>query len=137
MMTPFAIPKNELAFRAVRASGPGGQHVNKTSTKVEVLWDVGRSETLSETERQRIMDKLSNRIDVEGILRVTAGERRSQLRNRVAAIERMNELVQQALAVPKPRKRTNLPKRAREQRLAEKKKRSETKRQRKPAEQEE
>ena len=133
----FTIPDDELTFRATRASGPGGQHVNKASTKIEVLWDVSRSAAVSDTQRQRIIGKLSNRIDAAGVLRIAAGERRSQLQNRVAAVERMNKLVQQALAVPKPRKRTKVPKRTREERLAEKKRRSETKKGRKPVEPEE
>jgi ribosome-associated protein len=132
----FTIPDDELTFRATRASGPGGQHVNKASTKIEVLWDVSRSAALSDTQRQRISDKLSNRIDGGGVLRVTAGARRSQLQNRMAAVERLNDLVRQALAKPKPRKQTKVPKRTREERLAEKKRRSETKQQRKPVEDE-
>ena len=133
----FTIPDDELTFRATRASGPGGQHVNKASTKIEVLWDVSRSAALSDTQRQRILDKLSNRIDAGGVLRVTAGARRSQLQNRMAAVERLNDLVRRALAKPKPRKRTKVPKRTREERLAEKKRRSETKQQRKPVERDE
>lgn len=132
----FTIPDDELTFRATRASGPGGQHVNKASTKIEVLWDVSRSTALSDTQRQRITDKLSNRIDGGGVLRVTASARRSQLQNRMAAVERLNDLVRQAIAKPKPRKRTKVPKRVREERLAEKKRRSETKQQRKPVEDE-
>ena len=132
----FTIPDDELTFRATRASGPGGQHVNKASTKIEVLWDVSRSAALSDTQRQRITDKLSNRIDGGGVLRVTASARRSQLQNRMAAVERLNDLVRQAIAKPKPRKRTKVPKRVREERLAEKKRRSETKQQRKPVEDE-
>ena len=133
----YTIPDDELTFRATRAGGPGGQHVNKTSTKIEVLWDVGRSAALSDTQRQRIMEKLPNRIDAEGVLRVAAGARRSQLQNRAAAVARINELVREALTEPKPRKRTKVPKRAREERLAEKKRRSETKHQRKPVDRDE
>ncbi len=137
IIMPYTIPDDELTFRATRAGGPGGQHVNKTSTKIEVQWDVGRSSTLSDTQRQRIMKKLSNRIDADGVLRVAAGVRRSQLQNRVAAVARMNELVREALTEPKARKRTKVPKRAREERLAEKKRRSEAIQQRKPVERDE
>ena len=137
MTMPYTIPDDELTFRATRAGGPGGQHVNKTSTKIEVLWDVGRSAALSDTQRQRIMEKLPNRIDADGVLRVAAGARRSQLQNRAAAVARINELVREALKEPKPRKRTKVPKRAREERLAEKKRRSETKHQRKPVDRDE
>ncbi len=124
---PFTIPPGELRFRTARSGGPGGQHVNKTSTKVEVLWNVARSESLSEAQRERLLAKLSNRIDVRGMLRVASTDSRSQLQNREAAVDRINEIVRKALRVPKPRKKTRPPKRAVESRLAEKKKRGEKK----------
>ena len=127
----FQIPEDELRFRAVRASGPGGQHVNKTSTKINLSWDVGQSGSLSDPDKRRVMEKLTNRIDAQGVLHVTSGGRRSQLQNREAAIRRLNELVTKALHVPKPRKRTRPPKRSKENRLAAKKKRSALKEQRK------
>ena len=123
----FAIPDNELRFRAVRAGGPGGQHVNKTSTRVEVLWDVGQSAVLSDDQRRLLLHKLANRIGADGVLRVAAGARRSQLQNRAAAVQRINELVQSALERPTPRKKTRPPRRAAEERLTAKKKRSEVK----------
>ena len=127
----YTIPDDELTFRAVRAGGPGGQHVNKTATKVEILWDVRRSKSLSDDQRQRVVTKLSRRMDTDGFLRVVAGERRSQLRNREAAVKRINDLVREALRRPKPRRKTTPPKRSREERLAAKKKRSELKHTRK------
>lgn len=130
----FTIPELELRVRAVRAGGPGGQHVNKTSTKVEVLWDIEQSAALSQAQKSRLHVRLANRIDASGTLRVTAGARRSQLQNREAAIRRMNELVQQALVVPKPRKKTKPSRQAREKRIAEKKQRSQTKQRRRPVE---
>jgi ribosome-associated protein len=126
----FQVPENELRFRAVRASGPGGQHVNKTSTKINLSWDVGQSGSLSDTDKRRVMEKLTNRIDAQGVLHVTSGGRRSQLQNRATAMRRLNELVTKALHVPKPRKRTRLPKKAKANRLAAKKKRSALKEQR-------
>ncbi len=128
----FTVPEDELEFRASRAGGPGGQHVNKTSTRVEVLWNVRKSAGLTEPQRARLLTKLGNRIDSRGVLRVAAGERRSQLRNREAAVERLNTMVQKALRTPRRRKPTKPSKKAVEKRLTEKRRRSETKRQRGP-----
>ena len=127
----FQIPEDELRFQAVRASGPGGQHVNKASTKINLSWDVGQSGSLSDPDKRRVMEKLTNRIDARGVLHVTSGGRRSQLQNRETAIRRANELVTKALRVQKPRKRTRPSKRARANRLAAKKRRSALKEQRK------
>ncbi len=134
---PFTIPPSELRFRTARSGGPGGQHVNKTSTKVEVLWNVAGSESLSEAQRERLLAKLSNRIDVRGMLRVASTNSRSQFQNRETAVDRINEIVRKALRVPKPRKKTRTPKRAVESRLAEKKKRAEKKERRKNVDSEE
>ena len=123
----FIIPLDELRFRTARSGGPGGQHVNKTSTKVEVLWNGARSTCLTDDERERLLAKLSTRIDARGVLRVTSTDSRSQLQNRETAIERINETVRTALRVPKPRRKTRPPKRAVEARLAEKKKKAEKK----------
>ncbi len=128
---PFTIPPSELRFRTARSGGPGGQHVNKTSTKVEVLWNVAGSESLSDAQRERLLAKLSSRIDVRGMLRVASTDSRSQFQNRETAVDRINEIVRKALLVPKPRKKTRTPKRAVESRLAEKKKRAEKKDRRK------
>ncbi len=128
---PFTIPPSELRFRTARSGGPGGQHVNKTSTKVEVLWNVARSESLSDTQRELLLTKLSTRIDARGMLRVASTDSRSQLQNREAAVDRINAIVQKALRVPKIRKKTRPPKRAVEGRLAGKKKRAEKKERRK------
>ncbi len=130
----FTIPSSELRFRTARSGGPGGQHVNKTSTKVEVLWNVARSESLSDTQRELLLTKLSTRIDARGMLRVASTDSRSQLQNRETAVDRINEIVRKALRVPKPRKKTRPPKRAVEGRLAEKKKRAEKKERRKNVE---
>ena len=129
----FTIPEDEMLVTAVRAGGPGGQHVNKTSTKIQVLWDVEGTKSLSRVEKDRLRTKLANRMDGAGVLRVTASEGRSQLRNKETAVQRINDLVRQALIVPKPRKKTKTPKRAHQTRLSDKKKRSQTKQHRKPA----
>jgi ribosome-associated protein len=128
----FVVPEAELRYRAARAGGPGGQHVNKTSTKVEVLWDVAQSSSLSDDQRSTLLKKLANRIDKDGVLHVSAAARRSQAQNRQAAVDRLNDLVTQALKVRPQRKPTATPRSAKEARLAAKKKRSELKEGRKP-----
>jgi ribosome-associated protein len=127
---PFTVPERELHFRAGPAGGPGGQHVNRASTRVEVRWDVASSPSLSESQRQTLLDKLDSRIDSRGILKVAADERRSQLRNKEAAVERLNALVGQALQKPRPRKKTRPSAAVREKRLKDKRRRSELKRER-------
>jgi ribosome-associated protein len=126
----FSIPRNELTFRATRASGPGGQHVNKTSTRIEVLWDVDHTSALTEAERQRVRHKLANRFDAEGLLRVAADERRSLTQNRAAAIERLQLLVDHARRAPKPRKPTRPTAAAKRARLESKRLRARQKRER-------
>jgi ribosome-associated protein len=133
----FQIPNAELSFRATRAGGPGGQHVNQTSTRVEVRWQVTTSPSLTEKQRERLLEKLSSRIDSRGYIRVVAEERRSQLRNREAAVERLNKLVQAALKTPKPRKKTKPSAAAKRKRLETKRQRSIQKQQRKPVERDE
>jgi len=124
------VPRAELDFRASRSGGPGGQHVNTSSTRVELTWDVAGSPSLTEAQRARILEKLANRIDGEGVLRLAASEHRSQHQNREAAVRRFVELVRQALHVPKPRKKTRPTRASREVRLRAKKHRSEVKRMR-------
>jgi ribosome-associated protein len=124
------LPLAELDYRATRSGGPGGQHVNTSSTRIEVWWDVRSSLALTEDQRARLLERLSRRLDGEGRLRVVASESRSQLRNREAATERLRELVASALAVPKPRKRTRPSRAAKAARLEAKRRRSALKRDR-------
>jgi ribosome-associated protein len=126
----LTIPRGELAFRASRAGGPGGQHVNTSSTRVELLWDLTRSTAVDDETRARLLSKLQSRLDAEGMVRVVASDRRSQSQNRDAAAERLAEIVRQALSVPKKRRRTRPTAASREQRLAEKRRRGERKRDR-------
>ena len=126
----FAIPPEELELRVSRASGPGGQHVNKTSTRVEVLWNVRSTSALTDSQRARVLTKLANRVDATGVLHIVAQDRRSQLQNRTAAIERLETLVGTALVVPKPRKPTKPTTGSREARLATKKRHARNKRER-------
>lgn len=128
----FTIPPGELAFRASRSGGPGGQHVNKAATKVEVLWNVVASPALSDEQRQRLLTRLANRIDKDGNLHVASEQHRSQWRNREAATERLERLVRAAIKPPKRRKKTRPSRAAREKRLQEKRARAEKKRRRGP-----
>jgi len=126
----LTIPAAELSFRASRAGGPGGQHVNTSSTRIELLWDLTHSKAVSEEVRARLLEKLASRLDAEGMVRVVASDRRSQSQNRDAAEERLAKLVRQALVVPRKRRRTRPTAASREQRLADKKRRGERKRDR-------
>jgi ribosome-associated protein len=132
-ITPaLLLPLAELEYRATRSGGPGGQHVNTSSTRIEVWWDVGASPTLTEEQRDRLLERLASRLDGEGRLRVVASDRRSQLQNREAATERLRDLVAAALAIPKPRKRTRPTRAAKAARLEAKRRRSALKRERRP-----
>lgn len=120
----------EFEYRASRSGGPGGQHVNTSSTRVEVWWDVAGSPTLTEEQRARLLTALASRLDGTGRLRLVSSGSRSQLRNREEVTERLLELVARALAVPKPRKRTRPSRAAKVARLEAKRRRSATKRER-------
>jgi ribosome-associated protein len=130
------LPLAELEFRASRSGGPGGQHVNTSSTRVELWWDVANSPTLSDEQRRRLLDRLATRLDGNGRLRVVAGGTRSQLRNREEATERLRQMVAAALMVPKARKRTRPSRAAKAGRLEDKRRRAAVKRDRKPPRQE-
>src|SRR5205809_4458816 len=89
----LAIPRAELEFRASRAGGPGGQHVNTSSTRIELLWDLAHSASISDEVRDRLRAKLSSRLSADGKVRIVASEFRSQRQNRLAAEERLVDLV--------------------------------------------
>ena len=125
------IPRSELAMRATRSSGAGGQHVNKTSSRIEITWNVRDSRVLTEDQREMLIRRLASRLSDEGALRTVASDTRSQMRNREAAERRMAEVVAKALVVQKKRKPTRRPRAANEARLTEKKKHSDRKRERK------
>ncbi len=124
------IPESELVFQASRSSGPGGQNVNKLNTRIVALFRVADSTSLSDEQKQRILNKLATRIDKEGVLHVVSQQYRSQEANRRAAVARLQELVAEALKPRPVRKKTSAPAGARERRLQEKKQRSTRKRQR-------
>ncbi len=117
----FEIPDEELSARATRSSGAGGQHVNKTSSRIQLSWNVRSSAALTDEQRERLLRKLASRISDEGTLTVSVSDTRSQHRNREIAEQRINEAVRHALTVPKKRKATRPTKAAREARLEAKK----------------
>ena len=102
----LSIPADELSIRASRAGGPGGQHVNTASTRIEVTWTIPASRTLSDAQRERLLARLAARLDSTGTLRVVAAETRSQQQNRERALTRLAETIRDALAVPKVRRPT-------------------------------
>lgn len=128
----FVVPERELSERFSRASGPGGQGVNTTSSRVELSFDAARSAAVPESLRARLMARLDRRL-VDGVLTVVAAEHREQLRNREAARERMANVLREAVAPPpKKRKPTKPTRGSKERRIAAKKRRSDIKRNRRP-----
>ena len=124
------IPREELLARASRAGGAGGQHVNTSSTRIELLWNVGTTRALTDEQRERVLHKLSSRLDGEQNVRVVASDRRSQRQNREAAEGRLADLVRTALVVPKKRRATKPSRAAKQARLDSKKRLSDKKRER-------
>ena len=124
------IPLTELVVRATKSGGPGGQHVNTSSTRVEVVWNVRTSSALTGAQRFRALTMLAMRIDGEGNLRVVASDTRSQRQNRSLAEERLAEVVRRSLVVPKVRRRTKPTRSSVENRLTEKKRQAGKKRDR-------
>jgi ribosome-associated protein len=122
------VPKRELKWRFSRSSGPGGQSVNTADSRVELTLDVERTTALGPVQRARALERLRRRL-VDGVLTVTASEHRSQLRNREAARERLAGILAKALAAPPPKRKPTRPtKGAVERRLADKRRRGQTKR---------
>lgn len=128
----LTIPRAELLFRASRSGGPGGQHVNTSSSRIEVVWDVAASPSLDDAQRARLLSQLASRLDSSGKLRLVAQEERSQLRNREAVVTRLVDIVTRGLIVRKARRRTRPTAASREARLAAKRKHSARKRDRRP-----
>lgn len=122
---------SSLSFRTSRSGGPGGQHVNKVETKVELLFDVAGSTELTADQRDRIRERLASRIDDRGILHIVSAATRSQWKNREKAVEKFVHLLRDALKPRPTRKRTRPSSSAREKRLQSKRHRSETKQMRK------
>ena len=117
----------ELEFSFTRSGGPGGQHANTSSTKVELRWDVEASPSLTDAQRDRVRHRLANRINADGVLVLHSSEYRSQTRNREAVVARFAALVGDALRVQASRRPTKPTQASRQRRLDAKRRRSETK----------
>jgi ribosome-associated protein len=125
------VPEAELELSAARSSGPGGQSVNTTSSKVELRWYVAETAALTEAQRARVMDRLGSRLTNDGVLVLHGSEHKSQHRNRSAVIARFRAIVGEALEPPKQRRRTRPTRGSKERRLRAKKQRGEVKQLRK------
>ena len=122
----------EISFKAIRSSGPGGQHVNKTASKAVISFTINTSEIFTPKEKQRLLEKLKTRISQDGTLTITCSESRSQHRNKALAIARLFSLLEKSLRVAKSRKKSRPSRNAIEKRLVSKKKHALKKANRKP-----
>jgi ribosome-associated protein len=123
----LSIPSNEIALRFSPSGGPGGQHANRSSTRVDLSWDVNASKALGPRQRARIKGHLRNRLDSSGTLRLSSDKHRSQQRNREEALARLTRLVSDALQPRRSRIATTPSRAAKERRLQSKRRRGETK----------
>ena len=124
------IREDELVFKFSRSGGPGGQNVNKVNTRVTLFFDAAKCESLSDVQRQRILERLATRANKDGIIRVVSQRYRTQKANRRVAVERLQELLREALKKKAVRRKTRVPKAVKQRRLEEKRQRSLLKQQR-------
>ena len=124
----LTIPAAELWFTVSRSSGPGGQNVNKVSSRVSLHFDVAGSPTLSDDQRRRIASRLATRVNRDGVLSLHVQLHRSQATNRIEALERFAVLLREALKRRTPRRKTRKPRSANRRRLEQKKRRGDLKR---------
>ena len=124
------IPASELQYTASRSSGPGGQHVNKTDSRIQVRWNIPTTSALSDFLKRRVMMVLATRLTDDGDLLLASDSNRSQRRNKDDVTQRLAALVREALVPPKPRRKTKPTRASRQRRLDDKKKRADVKRQR-------
>lgn len=128
-ITPsLAIDEREISEEFIRAAGPGGQHVNKVASAVQLRFDIAHSPSLPEEVRQRLLRQVRHRLTDEGVLIITAREARTQVQNRAAALAQFVEIVRRATIAPKPRRKTAPSATAKAQRLQRKRQRSDLKR---------
>jgi ribosome-associated protein len=128
----LSVPRAELRFQFTTSGGPGGQHANRSATRVELFFDVANSPSLSDAQREQAMAALKGYIDSQGVLRLVSQASRSQAQNREEVTARFQALLAEALKPRKRRRRTRVPPAERERRLAEKRRRGERKRLRGP-----
>jgi ribosome-associated protein len=126
----IVIPSHELEITASRAGGPGGQHVNKTSTRITVRWNIKKSDIMTAEQKERIIQKLASAITAEGDLIIHSSSSRSQDQNKKDALDRLAYIVRNALHIPKKRMATKVSRGTKEARLQEKGKRSKIKKMR-------
>ena len=132
MARRVAIPQDEIELSFSTSSGPGGQHANRSATRVDLIWNVEGSRALGLRQKERVRARLRHRIDSAGNLRLSSDTHRSQLRNRHEVVRRLHDLVGEAVVVPRKRVPTAASRGSVERRLRGKKRRSETKKLRRP-----